>query len=102
MLKPPFFPRYPYDKSGANASGFTFEKDLATAPAAKAKRELPMPLTPKLAPSRRLYATSPDAKLIFTGGHWDNSLQVNKSIHLCCCQRNTAKWHSNHLVGKTN
>ncbi len=41
-------------------------------------RTLPKPLTPKLAPSRRLYAVSPDARFLFTGGHWDNSLQVSE------------------------
>ncbi len=65
---------YPTDKGGAASTGFTFEKDSG-----KVRRELPRPLTPKLNMTRKLFAVSPDCKLVFTGGHWDNSLQVSSN-----------------------
>ena len=81
-----------YDKGGANS--FTFERDAsldassasATAGSASAsasnakappKKFLPAPKTPHLQVTRKLFDVSPDAKHVFCGGHWDNSLQVS-------------------------
>ena len=80
-----------YDKGGANS--FTFERDAsldgaaaassataaASASNAKAppKKFLPAPKTPHLQVTRKLFDVSPDAKHVFCGGHWDNSLQVS-------------------------
>ena len=68
---------------------FTFDRDpsLAQQPTSPSSagassnskdpiKQIPVPLTPNLTPSRKLYCVSPCAKWIFCGGHWDNSLQV--------------------------
>ena len=72
-----------YDKGGCNS--FTFERDASldassAAGNAKAppKKFLPAPKTPHLQITRKLFDVSPDAKYVFYGGHWDNSLQVKK------------------------
>ena len=72
-----------YDKGGCNS--FTFERDASldassAAGNAKAppKKFLPAPKTPHLQVTRKLFDVSPDAKFVFYGGHWDNSLQVRK------------------------
>lgn len=61
----------PYDRTGASI--FSFDKDLTYT---KSRKQLPLPMTPNLQPSPKLFAISPDAKYIFFGGQWDNSLQV--------------------------
>ena len=76
----------PYDKGlvaaavggGGGGSGFTFDRDPSSAPGSKAKRQMPPPLTPGINLNRKLFVVSLDAKHVFSGGHWDNSLQVRK------------------------
>ncbi|XP_078323505.1 neurobeachin-like protein 1 isoform X4 [Crassostrea virginica] len=63
----------PYDKSISNY--FTFEKDPALANP-KSKRRMPCPFSPNLKVDSKLFTVSHDAKLLFSVGHWDNSLQV--------------------------
>jgi hypothetical protein len=65
----------PYDKSGGN--NFTFERDASFEQNSKTpKKMMPTPQTPQMQVTRKLFAVSPDAKHVFSGGHWDNSLQV--------------------------
>ena len=42
----------------------------------KSRRKLPGCFTLHRPLSSKLFAVSPDAKFIFSGGHWDNSLQT--------------------------
>eukprot|EP00105_Crassostrea_gigas_P036363 XP_019920511.1 PREDICTED: neurobeachin-like protein 1 [Crassostrea gigas] len=63
----------PYDKSISNY--FTFEKDPALSNP-KSKRRMPCPFSPSLKVDSKLFTVSHDAKLLFSVGHWDNSLQV--------------------------
>lgn len=49
---------------------------LEPLPSQAHKKRLPPPLTPGLQVARRLFCVTPDGKWLFTGGHWDNSLQV--------------------------
>ncbi|XP_012936084.1 neurobeachin-like protein 1 [Aplysia californica] len=62
-----------YDKSIPNF--YTFDKD-ATMLSAKTKRRLAAPFSPGLRVSAKLFVVSHDAKLLFSAGYWDNSLQV--------------------------
>ncbi|OWF44124.1 neurobeachin-like protein 1 isoform X3 [Mizuhopecten yessoensis] len=63
----------PYDKSISNY--FTFDKDPAIANS-KVKRRVAGPFAPGVKVEAKLFVVSHDAKLLFSGGHWDNSLQV--------------------------
>uniref|UniRef100_H0ZHC0 Neurobeachin like 1 n=1 Tax=Taeniopygia guttata TaxID=59729 RepID=H0ZHC0_TAEGU len=56
----------PYDKNISNY--FTFIKDTT--------RSMSGPFAPGLEITSKLFAVSHDAKLLFSGGHWDNSLRV--------------------------
>ena len=42
----------------------------------RAKRALAGPFAPGLEVTPSLFAVSHDAKLVFSGGHWDNSVRV--------------------------
>ena len=42
----------------------------------RTKKRLAGPFAPKLKITPKLFTVSHDAKLVFTGGHWDNSLRV--------------------------
>ncbi|KAK2190684.1 hypothetical protein NP493_70g05046 [Ridgeia piscesae] len=65
----------PYDRSISHY--FTFERDTNTAISAiRAKRVLAGPFAPGLEVTPSLFAVSHDAKLVFSGGHWDNSVRV--------------------------
>ncbi|XP_013384976.1 neurobeachin-like protein 1 [Lingula anatina] len=61
----------PYDKSISNY--FTFEKDRTYG---IPKRRQAGPFSPDIRVTSKLFAASHDAKLFFSGGHWDNSLRV--------------------------
>ncbi|NXT30836.1 NBEL2 protein, partial [Pelecanoides urinatrix] len=63
----------PYDKNISNY--FSFTKD-PTVSNAKTQRFLQGPFAPGADLSSRTLAVSPDGKLLFSGGHWDNSLCV--------------------------
>lgn len=63
----------PYDKNISNY--FSFTKD-PTVTNAKAQRVLSGPFAPGAELSARTLTVSPDGKLLFSGGHWDNSLRV--------------------------
>ncbi|NXO23623.1 NBEL2 protein, partial [Cisticola juncidis] len=63
----------PYDKNISNY--FSFTKD-PTVTNAKTQRFLQGPFAPGADLSSRTLAVSPDGKLLFSGGHWDNSLRV--------------------------
>ncbi|XP_069107826.1 neurobeachin-like protein 1 isoform X1 [Argopecten irradians] len=63
----------PYDKSISNY--FTFDKDPAIANS-KVKRRVGGPFAPGVKVEAKVFVVSHDAKLLFSGGHWDNSLQV--------------------------
>ncbi|XP_027560675.1 neurobeachin-like protein 2 [Neopelma chrysocephalum] len=63
----------PYDKNISNY--FSFTKD-PTVSNAKTQRFLQGPFAPGADLSSRTLAVSPDGKLLFSGGHWDNSLRV--------------------------
>uniref|UniRef100_A0A8C9L7Z7 Neurobeachin like 1 n=1 Tax=Pavo cristatus TaxID=9049 RepID=A0A8C9L7Z7_PAVCR len=56
----------PYDKNISNY--FTFIKDTT--------RNMSGPFAPGLEITSKLFAVSHDAKLLFSGGHWDNSIRV--------------------------
>ncbi len=74
----------PYEKTTNSGNTFTFERDASfvegtNAPSggkAGPKKHLPPPQTPHLQVTRKLFAVTPDARFVFSGGHWDNSLQV--------------------------
>lgn len=63
----------PYDKNISNY--FSFTKD-PTVTNTKTQRFLQGPFAPGADLSSRTLAVSPDGKLLFSGGHWDNSLRV--------------------------
>ncbi|XP_065523059.1 neurobeachin-like protein 2 isoform X4 [Lathamus discolor] len=63
----------PYDKNISNY--FSFTKD-PTVSNAKTQRFLQGPFAPGADLCSRTLAVSPDGKLLFSGGHWDNSLRV--------------------------
>lgn len=54
---------------------YTFEKD-ATMLNLKTKRRIGGPFAPGLKMAPKLFAVTPDARLLVSGGYWDNSLQV--------------------------
>lgn len=76
----------PYDKSISNY--FTFEKDL-TVSNLKTRKKFSSPFAPGLKVDAKLFVVTHDAKLLISGGHWDNSLQVyniakgRKTGHIC-------------------
>lgn len=63
----------PYDKSISNY--FTFERDPSVSNP-KTRKKYTCPFAPGQKIDSRLFVVSHDAKLLFSGGHWDNSLQV--------------------------
>ncbi|XP_009886981.1 PREDICTED: neurobeachin-like protein 2, partial [Charadrius vociferus] len=63
----------PYDKNISNY--FSFTKD-PTVSNTKTQRFLQGPFAPGVDLCSRTLAVSPDGKLLFSGGHWDNSLRV--------------------------
>ncbi|XP_078072023.1 neurobeachin-like protein 2 isoform X3 [Mustelus asterias] len=63
----------PYDKNISNY--FTFTRDPVVSNA-KTQRFLSGPFAPGVNLSPKILAVSPDGKLLFSGGHWDNSLRV--------------------------
>ncbi|VDI12757.1 Hypothetical predicted protein [Mytilus galloprovincialis] len=63
----------PYDKTISNY--FLFEKDPSIT-TNKCKRRLNVPFAPGVKVEPKLFVVSHDAKLLISGGHWDNSLQV--------------------------
>ncbi|KAL5005989.1 hypothetical protein ScPMuIL_017147 [Solemya velum] len=63
----------PYDK--AISSYFTFEKDPSMHNA-KTRKKIAGSFMPGLDISVKLFVVSHDSKLLFSGGHWDNSLQI--------------------------
>ncbi|XP_042328517.1 neurobeachin-like protein 2 isoform X2 [Sceloporus undulatus] len=63
----------PYDKNISNY--FSFTKD-STVSNAKTQRYLYGPFAPGVEVSSKTLAVSHDGKLLFSGGHWDNSLRV--------------------------
>uniref|UniRef100_H0VBD3 Neurobeachin like 1 n=1 Tax=Cavia porcellus TaxID=10141 RepID=H0VBD3_CAVPO len=63
----------PYDRNISNY--FTFIKDQSvTNP--KTQRSMNGPFAPGLELTSKLFVVSHDAKLLFSAGHWDNSIQV--------------------------
>ncbi|CAL8289347.1 unnamed protein product [Lota lota] len=67
----------PYDKNISNY--FTFIKDPTVAHP-KTQRVLAGPLAPGVELSAGLLVVSHDGKLLFSGGHWDNSLRVTSLL----------------------
>ncbi|XP_067686159.1 neurobeachin-like protein 1 [Haliotis asinina] len=63
----------PFDKSISNY--YTFEKDPSMFNA-KTKKRVGGPFAPGIRVVPKLFAVSHDAKLLFSVGYWDNSLQV--------------------------
>uniref|UniRef100_A0A671K7B9 Neurobeachin-like protein 2 n=1 Tax=Sinocyclocheilus anshuiensis TaxID=1608454 RepID=A0A671K7B9_9TELE len=63
----------PYDKNISNY--FTFIKDPTVA-GVKTQRYLAGPFSPGVEVTAHLFVVSHDGKLLFSGGHWDNSLRV--------------------------
>nr|XP_020040134.1 neurobeachin-like protein 1 [Castor canadensis] len=63
----------PYDRNISNY--FTFIKDQ-TVTNPKTQRSMNSPFAPGLEVTSKLFVVSHDAKLLFTAGHWDNSIQV--------------------------
>ncbi|KAJ6665248.1 hypothetical protein lerEdw1_004297 [Lerista edwardsae] len=63
----------PYDRSISNY--FTFIRDQ-TVTNPKTQRTVSGPFAPGLEITPRLFVVSHDAKLLFSGGHWDNSIRV--------------------------
>ncbi|RXN00425.1 Neurobeachin-like protein 2 [Acipenser ruthenus] len=63
----------PYDKNIANY--FSFSKD-PTVSNPKTQRFLSGPLSPDVELTSKILVVSHDGKLLFSGGHWDNSLRV--------------------------
>ncbi|XP_028661999.2 neurobeachin-like protein 1 isoform X1 [Erpetoichthys calabaricus] len=63
----------PYDRSISNY--FTFTRD-PTASSPKSQRFIYGPFAPGLEVSSQLFVVSHDGKLLFSGGHWDNSIRV--------------------------
>ncbi|KAK6325637.1 hypothetical protein J4Q44_G00049790 [Coregonus suidteri] len=67
----------PYDKNISNY--FTFIKDPTVANA-KTQRVLGGPFSPGVEVTAGLFVVSHDGKLLFSGGHWDNSLRVTSLV----------------------
>ncbi|XP_076158955.1 neurobeachin-like protein 1 [Alosa pseudoharengus] len=67
----------PYDKNISNY--FTFIKD-PTVSNPKTQRFLSSPFCPSIEVTTRLFVVSHDGKLLFSGGHWDNSLRVTSLV----------------------
>ncbi|KAG9335568.1 hypothetical protein JZ751_004472 [Albula glossodonta] len=67
----------PYDKNISNY--FTFIKDPTVANP-KTQRFLGGPFSPGVEVTARLFVVSHDGKLLFSGGHWDNSLRVTSLL----------------------
>uniref|UniRef100_A0A672QFN9 Neurobeachin-like protein 2 n=1 Tax=Sinocyclocheilus grahami TaxID=75366 RepID=A0A672QFN9_SINGR len=67
----------PYDKNISNY--FTFIKDPTVA-GVKTQRFLAGPFSPGVEVTARLFVVSHDGKLLFSGGHWDNSLRVTSLV----------------------
>uniref|UniRef100_H3B2H2 Neurobeachin-like protein 2 n=1 Tax=Latimeria chalumnae TaxID=7897 RepID=H3B2H2_LATCH len=63
----------PYDKNISNY--FTFIKD-PTVSNPKTQRTINGPFFPGLEITMKLFIVSHDGKLLFSGGHWDNSIRV--------------------------
>ncbi|XP_033620440.1 neurobeachin-like protein 1 isoform X2 [Fukomys damarensis] len=63
----------PYDRNISNY--FTFIKDQ-TVTNPKTQRSMNGPFAPGLELTSKLFVVSHDAKLLFSAGHWDNSIQV--------------------------
>ncbi|XP_029425831.1 neurobeachin-like protein 1 isoform X7 [Nannospalax galili] len=63
----------PYDRNISNY--FTFIKDQ-TVTNLKTQRTMNGPFAPGLEITSKLFVVSHDAKLLFSAGHWDNSIQV--------------------------
>uniref|UniRef100_A0A670XXN3 Neurobeachin like 1 n=1 Tax=Pseudonaja textilis TaxID=8673 RepID=A0A670XXN3_PSETE len=63
----------PYDRNISNY--FTFLKDQ-TVTNPKTQRNISGPFAPGLEIISKLFVMSHDAKLLFSGGHWDNSIRV--------------------------
>ncbi|XP_062950021.1 neurobeachin-like protein 1 isoform X4 [Cynocephalus volans] len=63
----------PYDRNISNY--FTFFKDQ-TVTNPKTQRSMNGPFAPGLEVTSKLFVVSHDAKLLFSAGHWDNSIQV--------------------------
>ncbi|XP_006862088.1 PREDICTED: neurobeachin-like protein 1 [Chrysochloris asiatica] len=63
----------PYDRTISNY--FTFIKDQ-TVTNPKTQRSMNGPFAPGLEVTSKLFVVSHDAKLLFSAGHWDNSIQV--------------------------
>ncbi|XP_025103761.1 neurobeachin-like protein 1 isoform X2 [Pomacea canaliculata] len=63
----------PFDKNIINY--YTFEKD-ATVLSQKSKKRIGGPFAPGLKMEPKLFAVTHDARLLLSGGYWDNSLQV--------------------------
>ncbi|XP_040213180.1 neurobeachin-like protein 1 isoform X2 [Rana temporaria] len=63
----------PYDKSISNY--FTFTKDQ-TVTNQKTQRFVTGPFAPGLEVTSKLFVVSHDGKVLFSGGHWDNSIRV--------------------------
>ncbi|XP_054827025.1 neurobeachin-like protein 1 [Eublepharis macularius] len=63
----------PYDRTISNY--FTFVRDQ-TVTNPKTQRVVSGPFAPGLEITPRLFVVSHDAKLLFSGGHWDNSIRV--------------------------
>lgn len=67
----------PYNKNISNY--FTFIKD-PTVSNAKTQRFLSKPFAPGVDVTAALFVVSHDGKLLFSGGHWDNSLRVTSLV----------------------
>uniref|UniRef100_A0A665U0G1 Neurobeachin-like protein 2 n=1 Tax=Echeneis naucrates TaxID=173247 RepID=A0A665U0G1_ECHNA len=67
----------PYNKNISNY--FTFIKD-PTVSNTKAQRFLSGPFAPGVEVTAGLFVVSHDGKLLFSGGHWDNSLRVTSLV----------------------
>ncbi|XP_056156935.1 neurobeachin-like protein 1 [Lampris incognitus] len=67
----------PYDKNISNY--FTFIKDPTVANP-KTQRFLLEPFSPGVVVTASLFVVSHDGKLLFSGGHWDNSLRVTSLV----------------------
>ncbi|KAK9524056.1 hypothetical protein VZT92_017923 [Zoarces viviparus] len=67
----------PYNKNISNY--FTFIKD-PTVSTAKTQRFLSGPFAPGMEVTAGLFVASHDGKLLFSGGHWDNSLRVTSLV----------------------
>ncbi|KAG9477212.1 hypothetical protein GDO78_002552 [Eleutherodactylus coqui] len=63
----------PYEKNISNY--FTFTKDQ-TVSNQKTQRVVSGPFAPSLEITAKLFVVSHDGKVLFTGGHWDNSIRV--------------------------